>query len=124
MCIRDSAQAFHEAHRRRYGLASDDPIEIVNFRLAVIGEMSKPGMPEWTVAGSLPDAQRETRKVFIYGEWHETPVYDRELLPTDTTFEGPAIVEESSSVTIVPPGWRGSIGRFGVLLLDRIGASK
>lgn len=120
----DIAQAFHEAHRRRYGLASDDPIEIVNFRLAVIGEMSKPGMPEWTVAGSLPDAQRETRKVFIYGEWHETPVYDRELLPTDTTFEGPAIVEESSSVTIVPPGWRGSIGRFGVLLLDRIGASK
>jgi N-methylhydantoinase A len=113
-------QAFHQAHEQRYGHSAEgDPLEIVNFRLAVIGVMSKPSLPEWTVDGSLDKALIVTRDVLFDGAFAPTPVYDRMKLPKDAEIPGPAIVEESGSVTIVPPGWRCTLERFGVLILTK-----
>ena len=38
------------------------------------------------------------------GGWVETPVYDRYALTPGDTLEGPVIVEERESTTVVPPG--------------------
>lgn len=112
----DIAAAFHRAHEQRYGHSSADPIEIVNFRLAVIGEMSKPSLPDWKGKGSLANAERERRKVFIDGEFREMPVYDRALLPAGVKFQGPAIVEEAGSMTLLPKGWSCAVEQYGVLM--------
>ena len=34
----------------------------------------------------------------------DTPVYDRSELPAGAEFEGPAVVEQLDSTTVVPPG--------------------
>src|SRR5262249_58235947 len=39
------AQAFHAAHRRRYGhMAQNEAVEIVNFKVTAVGEIAKPGL--------------------------------------------------------------------------------
>jgi N-methylhydantoinase A len=45
-------------------------------------------------------------------------VYERERLPVDATFEGPAIVEEDGATTVLPPGWRGHRDASGNLRLS------
>jgi N-methylhydantoinase A len=42
-------------------------------------------------------------------------------LGSGSVFQGPAIVEQYDSTTVVYPGWRGRLDRFGVLNLRRGG---
>lgn len=111
---------FHVLYEQRYGhSAPDDALEIVNFRLAVLGVMSKPVLPEWTRDNHLSDALTSTRDVLFDGAFAPTPVYDRGRLPAATAFAGPAIIEEAGSVTVIPPDWHCTVERFGVLVLTR-----
>jgi N-methylhydantoinase A len=105
---------FHEAHQKRYGYRSNDPVEIVSLRVSAIGEVAKPTLPEWSQVGSLEAARRETRQVY-FGRMQAVPVYLRDKLPHNARVEGPAIVEEMGAVTVVPPGWRLEVGRLGEL---------
>jgi N-methylhydantoinase A len=50
---------------------------------------------------------------------HDVPIYQRELLPPDITFQGPALVEEDGSSTIVPPDWSAMFDHVGCLVLQR-----
>jgi N-methylhydantoinase A len=110
---------FHEAHEKRYGYRSADPVEIVSLRVAAIGEVAKPALPEWTQAGTLESALREHRPAVFSGGRARVPVYLRDKLPRAARLEGPAIVEEMGAVTVVPPGWRLEVGRVGELHLIR-----
>jgi len=117
----DIAAAFHRAHEHRYGHASTDPVEIVNFRLAVIGDMSKPALPPWSVSTPLEQAMRERRAIYLGGNWQEVPVYDRDRLALDAAFDGPAVIEEAGSMTLLPPGWHCRVVQHGVMILEKKG---
>jgi N-methylhydantoinase A len=111
--------AFQQAHRRRYGHATDGPAEIVNFRLTAVGAVVKPALPRWEVASALAEARRTERPVVFGGDPLPTPVYPRERLPGGAPFHGPAIVEEMGATTVIPPGWTAAVGRWGELVLTR-----
>jgi len=111
-------QLFHEAHEKRYGYRSADPVEAVSLRVAAIGEVAKPALPEWSEGGSLEAARREARQVY-FGRMQSVPVYLRDKLPRNARAAGPAIVEEMGAVTVVPPGWTLEVGRLGELHLLR-----
>ena len=58
--------------------------------------------------------------MYAAGAWHDTPVYDREdLLPGDL-LEGPAIIIEPTSTTVVDPGWRAELTARNHLSLARV----
>ena len=46
-------------------------------------------------------------------------VYDRSKLAAEATVDGPAILEQAESTTVVPPGWRGRIRNDGALVMRR-----
>ena len=115
----DVDAAFHEVHDRRFGHRSEGATEIVNFRVATIGRAAKPNLPAWIVQSDLSDAIVERREVYFEGTFRETPIYDRVRLPLDVEIEGPAIVEEKGSTTVLPPGWRGRVLGLGDLILER-----
>ncbi len=117
------ADRFHSAHEQAYGFRVDnEPVELVNLRSTAVGEIRKPGMrPLNRSTASLNDALKSNRPVYFDADSNflDTPVYDRVALPSKAEFDGPAIIEEKDSTTMVPPGWHVSIDRFGNLRLNR-----
>ncbi|MEM0375544.1 MAG: hypothetical protein QXP43_04450 [Nitrososphaerota archaeon] len=52
-------------------------------------------------------------------EWEEVPVYRRERLPRGFRAEGPALMDEYDSTTVVPDGWSFSVGPSSCIVLER-----
>ncbi|MBL8671427.1 MAG: hydantoinase/oxoprolinase family protein [Alphaproteobacteria bacterium] len=111
--------AFAEVHDRRFGHKAADATEVVSFRVAAIGKVSKPVLKPWRVKGTLADARHGERQVYFDGAFMPTAVYDRDKLPAGAMIAGPAIVEESGATTVVPPGWLGKVLDLGDILLER-----
>ena len=70
---------------------------------------------------SSGDSERRVRPVFFHGEAAavETTVCNRQDLGPGTRIDGPLIVEENQSNTVVPPGLRLTVGDGGVLQIER-----
>jgi N-methylhydantoinase A len=110
-------RAFEDAHRREYGY--DIPgrtIEVVNCRLKAIGLIDRPAA-QFTGAVRAPHP-KTTRQVHFDVGWIATPIYERDALPVDTRLAGPAVIDEMSATTLVPPGARVCVDRAGNLLLE------
>ena len=56
---------------------------------------------------------------FMAGRAMDTPVYDRACLQPGTRVHGPAILYESTSTTVVEPGWAAAVSARGDLILER-----
>jgi len=106
---------FHAAHERAHGYRMDEPVELVNLRAtATIRE--SPLAVAYEPAGNPRTGEREAR---FGGEFHRTPVYDREAIAPGTELPGPRIVEGAESTIVVPPAWTGTVERDGTLVLER-----
>ena len=96
---------FAALHERSYGFRKEgDPVETVNLRLAVVGNLSHENLYARTeMVSGRPEAAC-TRSVFFRGEWVETAVYERDQLLPGQCFEGPAIIEEHGATSVAFPG--------------------
>ena len=115
-------QAFHELHEQEYGhFFSDSPIEIVNIRLTGVGKMPKIATPPAPVGETLDAAQVKTAmSVFrVDGALQrlETNFYIRAKLPPETTIEGPAVILQKDTTTVVPPNWSAALDKGANLIL-------
>jgi N-methylhydantoinase A len=118
--LRDVEQRFHELHEQAYSFRLEAPAEIVNFHLSCFGAMSKPALQAIAPAGlSRAGAHKGWREVH-FNEFGtvETPLYERALLPLDEALEGPLIVEEPASTTVVFPDQRVRRDRYGLLHIE------
>jgi len=113
-------QIFVDAYTRHFGRAdATAEIEIVNLRTTAIGLTEHPALPTATATGrKLEDAVIARRPLIAGGRPFTAVVYERERLPVDAVFEGPAVVEEDGATTVVTPGWRGRRDSRGNLRLS------
>ncbi|MGA9009969.1 MAG: hydantoinase/oxoprolinase family protein, partial [Xanthobacteraceae bacterium] len=99
---------FDAVHETRYGYASPgEPAEIVSLRCAVVGFMKKPRQQTMEAGVAKPPAKafRDNRLVyFADAGFVETATYDRAELVASNKINGPALVEEYASTTVVHPG--------------------
>ncbi|WP_440008387.1 hydantoinase/oxoprolinase family protein [Halomicrococcus sp. SG-WS-1] len=109
-----TAERFHETHRSTYGYQMDEPVHLVNLRVTATTTRSDPVVAHESTEGERSGI-REAR--FADGTVHETPVYRRSALPTDRTFDGPAVVEQAESTVVVPPAWTAEVRVDGSLVL-------
>jgi N-methylhydantoinase A len=116
----DSAAAFHELHRRRYGFADTSrAIEIVNMRVRMLAPAPLFEQPRESLReGDGSPAIVGTRPVIFEGEVIGTRIYERDRLRAGDTFAGPAIVSEYSSATILPPGDVLRVDELGNLVIE------
>ena len=112
---------FHQEHERAYGHGyPEEAVEFVTFRVTATGVLSKPKLRELpTGSHDLADARREVRPVYFAEAkgFQETAVYDRYRLCPGHTFTGPAIVEEIDSTSLIHPGFKAEVDRYGNLLV-------
>jgi N-methylhydantoinase A len=60
------------------------------------------------------------RRVVFDGVAHDSTILQRGTLPLGFAFRGPAIVEEETATTAVPPGWQGRADQLGNLILTPV----
>jgi N-methylhydantoinase A len=116
----DSAERFHALHERRYGYRdSTRVVEPVTLRVAAIGPVSAPPPPTYPEGPADADPARIGRRHVGFDEGDlETLVYDRDALRPGMAAPGPAIVEEYSATTLVPPGHRFRVDALGNLRIE------
>ena len=109
---------FHAAHERTYTFRLDDtPVEFVTFRLTATARVPRPELRKLEADGRSIEAARKEKRMVDFAEdgTHETTIYERQSLPPDAILEGPVIVEEPTSTTLVHPGQRLRVDEFGFL---------
>ena len=100
-------ETFETVYRALFGRTGPEvPLEAISWRVIASG-------PKPTVRMNVPDMASATplkgERLTYFPEWEEhrpVPVYDRYVLGTGTSIEGPAIIEERESTTVVGPGAR------------------
>jgi N-methylhydantoinase A len=114
---------FDGVHKVRYGTsAPKEAADIVSLRVTVMGRMKKPPRNNVEVGQITPDSKalRAHKQVYFRsaGQFVETPVYRRDLLKSGNEFEGPALVEEHASTTLVQPGDSVKVDQLGNLQIS------
>ena len=116
------AAAFHAAHERAYTFRlPDTPIELVTFQLAAEADTARIALPEAAAAGTADDARLGARDVRAGGAVLRAAVFDRARLPAGARLDGPALIEEPTSTTLVLPGQTLAVDRHGLLLIEEAG---
>jgi N-methylhydantoinase A len=116
-------QRFDAVHATRYGYSAPaEKAEIVSLRSAVTGLLRKPAFEPIAPGEATPPPQafRGTRGVYFTqnGRHLDTPTYDRANLAAGNRIEGPALIEEHASTTVVHPGDVVTVDAFGDLVID------
>jgi N-methylhydantoinase A len=114
------ADRFHAAHKQLYTFElPDDPILVTNVRVDAIGRQPTPKLERWTMNGRVDDARKGERMALftLEQDFVKTPIYERNRLGVGAWVNGPCIVEEETSTTVVQPGQRLTVDEFGNLLL-------
>jgi N-methylhydantoinase A len=111
--------AFNAAHKRTFGYnyAGQQNIEIVNFSVSGFGLIERPELPKLAKREGATPARKSVRPVYFDGTFRDTPVYDRAALLPGFRIDGPAVVEEFGSTTVVFPGQYLAIDPHGVLIV-------
>jgi N-methylhydantoinase A len=112
---------FDEAHDLRYShSAPEEAADIVSLRVSAIGRLAKPTFPT-ILAGVLrpaADAERGARSVVFEGHGAVmAKVFDRAKLLAGNVVNGPAIIEEVASTTVVEPEDTVTVNRYGHLVM-------
>ena len=112
---------FDAVHQTRYGFSNaDEKAEIVSLRSATIGLMRKPEREAMAIGGlSAEAAARGKRPVYFSGAGIvDAQTYDRALLSPGNRIDGPALIEEYASTTVVWPQDKVEVDAFGNLHID------
>ena len=100
--IRD---AFGRVYSARYtSVYAGARLEAINFRVRCAGPAAELSLSGATGDGDARAKIKGTRRAWFEGGWREATVYDRYALRPGDRLDGPAIIEERESTTIVPPG--------------------
>jgi N-methylhydantoinase A len=107
-------------HEQRYGFANRTRgLEIVNVRVRVrvASEMYAPTREE-VRAGDGAGALRGEKRMYFDGDWLTARVYDRGRLRPGDVIEGPALMAEYTSATVLPPGARLEVDGLRNLVIE------
>jgi len=121
-----TAISLREAYGRRYAelygrAMTKGEIEILTWTVTVATQRAEVAPVAATPVSTKADPV-ERRAVFDPGSGtlHDTPIYLRESLLPGMAFDGPALVVEAQTTTVVPASFRASVNGSGHLVLDRI----
>ena len=108
---------FNEVHDRRFGHASEDePLELVNVRLTVLGARPKIAFPK---VGQGQASQVGSREIYLDDPRRPSvcPVYQRDLIAPGQIIKGPCVIEEYASTTVLFAGDSLTVAPTGEMII-------
>jgi N-methylhydantoinase A len=117
--LQQTLSAFHRLHEQFYGyVIGGETIELIRFNVEATSDAVPPSLP------ALPKNDRSgvrqtTRPVFFQGHGLiDCPIVQRQDLPAGFQAEGPMVIEEVVSTTLVHPGQLVAVDEVGVIRID------
>ena len=108
---------FAACYRERFGFAGEGEVIVETLRVEAVAAPDSGGPLDFGLPAQSA-APLETRRCFMAGAFHDTPLYRREQLASGFTLAGPAIVVDASATTVIEPGWALTVDAIGNLILD------
>jgi N-methylhydantoinase A len=114
--IRSSFDAIYE---QRYAHHSpEEPVELVNVRLAAIGQRPRLAFPKLREGGAATPERKRPVYLRSATEPVECPVYRRAGLGAGATIAGPAIIQEHGTTTVLFESDRCNVAPSGELIIS------
>jgi N-methylhydantoinase A len=121
--LADPTEAFEQRHEHLYGYRAEDRgVELVTLRLKASVPAEKFSFGEVDIVGDGDgdgeevSAERARAEVGFEQGTFQAEVVSREALEDGATLDGPAVITEYSSTTLVPPGWTLEVQKGHLLL--------
>ena len=114
------AQDFDLEHEQSFGYSTDAGYQLVNVRVIARGLSEQSRMPERFDLAAGSGGAQTSRNVYFGPNrgWADTPVVSRGSLAGQSV-NGPLIIEEYDSTTVVPPGWTAAVDEASNIILER-----
>jgi N-methylhydantoinase A len=114
---------FHRIHKEVYKHCDERaPVEFINYRATASVLADKPEICRYdpSPAHNPQRALSGARQAYFKeaGGFIETPIYQRELLKCGESIQGPAIIEQMDSTTLVGQGQTAEVDSFLNLIID------
>ncbi|MFB6836406.1 hydantoinase/oxoprolinase family protein [Streptomyces sp. NPDC056361] len=117
-----AAERFAALHERRYGHATPEaPVEFVTLRSTALGALPEAAPVAYAADEAASDTVRQ-RPVVFGGRSYDTTVLRRERLAPGQRVDGPAVIVEATSTTVVPPDSSVTVDENGFLVI-KVGAT-
>lgn len=114
-------EAFERSYRKLYGRTfSAVPLEVMNFRMTASANRKVVDLPTAAGDASEGDGRIGKRRAFCTRtrSWKEFSVHRRDSISPDVHFQGPAIVEENESTTIIHSEAYAHVDVHGSLIIE------
>lgn len=112
---------FHNLHMRIFEYADpSEPIEVISLRLAAICKTPKITIQR-KQSESLQELQvKHERMVYFPATgFVSARIYNRDTLQPGHLLNGPCLIEETASTTVIPMGWLGRVDNYGNICIVR-----
>ena len=117
----DMLRAFEKTHKQRFGfVAPGRGLVVEALSVEAVGTTEQVADPEIEQNQSGDAAPIDNALIHTEGETGETPLFDRDQLRTGQQIDGPAVIIEATSTTVIEPGWQAELSSRGHLILTRV----
>ena len=110
---------FIHAHEQVFGYSTESPARIVNLRSIHRSQRHELSVPIAAEQSSQNPLKRRRVVVFEVGKDTEVDIFDRSCLSVGTAIDGPAIIEQSDTTTVLHVGWTATVIESGELILKK-----
>ena len=109
---------FHKTYEKQYGHSTPEgPSEFINLRLIATGKIKKTDSVKSIENNkTIKDSKR---KIIFNQKEYETKIYARHNIRVNESFEGPAVIEESTATTVIPPNYSIIKDEFGNIIITK-----
>ncbi len=111
---------FDLMHEQLFTFSLPAEKEIVNLRSIALGKEARVEVPSVTIDPDFVNRSEGNQRMFAEGHWWDASIYDRSKIGRGTAINGPAIVTEMDSTTMILPEHVGRIDSFGNILITPI----
>ncbi|MEM1243101.1 MAG: hydantoinase B/oxoprolinase family protein, partial [Cyanobacteria bacterium P01_H01_bin.26] len=110
---------FEHVYKQRYGFTMPNKALMVEaVSVETIGQTNSIDEPPLIHQRTQPLSPITTVPIYAKGDWHASPVYQREHLFPNDIIQGPALIIEPTGTNVIEPGWSAQLTGQNHLVLN------
>ncbi len=119
--LQQTIDRFHSLHESLYTFSqADTPVELVTLHVTATAALKRPQPPSTLRRSRKPPEPVGHQPLYADQRFTHAPIYRRDQLALGARVEGPAIIKQLDTTTVLLPGQRASVHDSGALIVQEI----